>query len=388
VLWAGTGGQSAVSRLLSNPVLVQIGKMSYSLYLWHWPLLLLVSKYIDAGLPQSTVSAVVALTLSFPISYASWRWVENPFRHGSTSQRGVFAVAGSLTMMGAMTGALLIFNGERLTWWSEGSMAMLDVHKPPKQCFGMAPEHEICRVGTGEPTVAIWGDSHAHALLPAFQAIAERDGWSAKTYLTSACPPLIGVVRVGDAKGCTQANDEALAQIADSSVETVILAGRWALSAEGSRPENSQDPVMIYDSQPGPSDNRAVFERGVERTVAALEAAGKRIVFVGGMPEYPWNVPNTAGLRRHLSRERPSLSLREAAERNAFVDDLMSRLPSEDGELGYVPLVPRLCDQEECRQLVDGRPAYTDSNHISVEGATWLAGRLPSFPLLGARHMQ
>jgi len=376
VLWAGSGEQSAVSRLLSNPVLVQIGKMSYSLYLWHWPLLLLASKYIDAGLPQSTVSAVVALTLSFPISYASWRWVENPFRHGSTSQRGVFAVAGSLTVLGAMTGALLIFNGERLTWWSEESSAMLDVHKPPRACFGMDPDGEECRVGNGEPTVAIWGDSHAHALLPMFQEVAKRDSWAARTYLKSMCPALMGVYRSGAGTKCVDAKNATLKAILSSTAQTVILTGRWALSAEGTRPERPGSPVFEFDHVKESQDSHAVFQRGIQRTISKLRAAGKKVVILGGVPEMAWYVPATTGLRQRLGREPLVLSRLDAEKRNKFVSETFKEIATDPG-VRYYPLIPVLCANGECLQLIDGHPAYFDTNHISNYGAAWLADHLP-----------
>src|SRR5215469_8697333 len=113
IIWAGMGGKGRVTRLLSRPVAVLVGKLSYSLYLWHFPLLAFAG-YVSIG-GASLPLRLAMIALSIILAYASWICIEQPVRQG----RGVFARRE--TVFGAAAAAIALFGGFGvITYFADG----------------------------------------------------------------------------------------------------------------------------------------------------------------------------------------------------------------------------------------------------------------------------
>jgi peptidoglycan/LPS O-acetylase OafA/YrhL len=103
VIWAGTGGKGSVTRLLSHPAAVLVGKMSYSFYLWHFPLLAFAGYVSIAGASLAVGLAMIALSAA--LALASWVYIEQPVRQG----RGVFGRREAV--FSAAAAAMVLFGG-------------------------------------------------------------------------------------------------------------------------------------------------------------------------------------------------------------------------------------------------------------------------------------
>jgi len=377
VLHAGSVTRSGVSGLLSHSAPVLIGKISYSLYLWHWPMLLLASKYIDGGAGPSVLSRALALSLSLPVAYASWRWIENPFRYAKSSRSVVFmgALASSLLLAGL--GKLTVDHSTSLSPWTPAALAKLQVKRPPWRCIGApCPLNRAERKRRRSGRVALWGDSHAHALLPMLRRLNASQGWGGVSYTQVGCLPLIGVDRYPPKEGCTDFNRAALKRILRPDISTVVLAGRWTLSSDGYRPESPSFPIQLQDLRTGDrSSNRAVLAAGLTRTVDHLRQAGKRVVLLGAVPELAWDAPHALGLHTLLDREPPVVLTDDVRQRNAFVDALMTEL-AEDPGVEFIPLHEYFCGELQCPLESAEGTLYSDSNHLSQAGAFYLLQRL------------
>jgi hypothetical protein len=193
-----------------------------------------------------------------------------------------------------------------------------------------------------------------------------------------ACPSLIGVDIVSQplAHGCRQLNDVVLTYLrATPSIDTVILASRWAVYADGT--SYGLEPAAEYvladnkTDKPGLANNEQVFTRALQRTVKALEDAGKHVVIVGPVPEVGWNVPKwlaTQKLTGHSDKSR-------FAPRYADFIERQHTVLSDIHHLAKVPDVTAifpdqvLCDSESCDIAEGGKPFYTDDDHLSLAGA-------------------
>lgn len=398
LIFAGDG-PSAISALLASPPLRAIGLISYSLYLWHW-VILVFSKYaLFRELDAVETAAMIAL--SFAMAALSWRFIELPFRDRKNfSRRSIFLMALAASLVGIGIGAVYSYsNGlpQRYPPRIQRIIAAQSDLRYPKAdgCLDrrdrFSAESTLCRVGdpAAHPSFALWGDSHAGMMLPviAEAAIAKhRGGIYAEK---SSCPPLLGV-NSSRARGCREFDEAIVARIlSDQKIRDIILVADWAKSVTGTpyRNDDSGD-VFLSDDQSANgvslAQNRAVFERGLDRLVRSLKAAGRHVEIIASTPEIGWPVPETLA-RIELSGSnvdiRPTLA--DFLERQKPVFRIFDTMRQRYAVTIVYPHL-RLCAGGRCMVEMGGEPIYLDSHHITYRGVELLRPTIE--PLLGTGH--
>ncbi len=390
VIWATDGGVTLTGNALSQRPIVFVGLISYSLYLWHWPLYVLAKYVLFRGLsPAETAAAIAA---SFALAALSWRFVEQPLRRRSGIARTrLFSWAvGAMAATAASAAFVVAANGlpQRLRPDVRSILAEEEDHEPGfDRCFGLTSrdvrEGRLCRIGSGAqtPSFILWGDSHADAILPAVDDVASREGRVGLFAGARSCAPLLGVTKPS-APDCRAFNDEVVKLAISHGISEVILEARWAKNAEGTSYgiELQGDTVLVDDkSQRGDvAGNHAVFARGLVRTVQTLVDAGKKVIVVASVPEIGWPVPAVLA-RLKLAHESRNLAPAVAIyfERQRFVMDVLARLKTIRGVRVIYPHEV-LCAGGSCEVARDGIPLYRDEHHLSVYGARLLDPLLAS----------
>jgi peptidoglycan/LPS O-acetylase OafA/YrhL len=381
-----------VSRTLSLRPIVFIGLISYSLYLWHWPILVFMRHYF--GVEHLVLSmAIIAVCASFLAAIVSWRFIERPFRQkGLLSRRQIFSTVGYSTILIALVcGA--IWGSRGLPMRLDAPVLMLaqgtkDINPVRDKCRSRLPDEGLCKFGIeGDkaPTFLLWGDSHAISLMPAV-GVAGRHVHRSGVFASAAgCPPLLGVIPI-DAKGrqskeqrCLNFNDAIIAMLKQDSkkITSVILAARWALWATGLHAsQESGSNIVIKDDQSSNaaiSNNIGVFARGLNRTVVALNRLGLSVVILGNVPEIGWKVPVTLARAAVFGQPGPSPpTLNQVLQRSAGADRVIAEL-TKTLDVRFVPLSGILC-QINCKVVHEGHPLYWDDDHISFYGARMILG--------------
>jgi peptidoglycan/LPS O-acetylase OafA/YrhL len=394
ILYASCDRGSVTGKLLGNGIMRRIGLWSYSLYLYHWPLLLLAQYYALEPLSLWIRCWLVAGT--FLLGALSWRYVEQPFRRrrAPVNRRRSFALA-------AVSGVVLMaatFTLHRQTEPTRYS-ALERVRFPSQtadqlRCKETSPEMgkgPACVLGDASApiTTLVWGDSHAVAILPAINEVAARHRQAAMFAEMGRCPPLLGAfvrdlapgqsaaVRSWmDARGlghgvqCKRHNDAVLEWVLQNHVATVLLVGHWIANTE-----DSYQSVLSDDeggNNHASQQNAAVFRRGLERLLAVLEREHVRVFLLEDAPQNEWNVPYALAARRRLGLTRDigiSRAAYDAQQRSAaqIFTDLHARY-------GLRLLRPQdiLCAGGECAADRGGVPLYVDNEHLSADGALLL----------------
>ncbi len=387
IIWAGAEGSTFVGRLLSQPLMVGIGLISYSLYLWHWPVLVyfrLQTGHAELALPVAGGAILLAILLAT----LSWRFVERPFRSPKGfSGRAIFASSGSaLAVMLAVCGLILMTGGFPSRVPAPVQLIYAgaeDYHPDRRACTNRGPGEDLCPIGEANDAsapqdVLLWGDSHAGAIMPGIGAVLEAQGMQGLMAAKSGCPPLLGLSRAdrGPRHQCAAFNDAVLAMLQSrDDMQLVILNARWALAAEGLRAPGEAGPPAILRTEPvdrsdlDPAGNYATFAPALGRTVRAIRATGREVLIIEGTPEFGWPVPRLLGNHHFFgatTRDIPTRSMVEA--RNARANTQIRALASEDAGVAAISLLPVLCP-ETCRLLQGGRPLYSDDDHLSMSGA-------------------
>jgi peptidoglycan/LPS O-acetylase OafA/YrhL len=377
IIFAGLDDEPAVSRMLRIRPLVFFGLISYSLYLWHWPLYVFATYHLDRSLSAAESAGVIAVSIA--IAACSWRYVEQPFRRpsGLASRRHVFLQAAAATSIFAISGiAIYIWNGFPQRY-SPDVQAVLapKMDRPSTGCDSGQGEQTIfgltCKVGRLDPpaTFLVWGDSHADVLVPGIARAASLIGYSGLVVVSGACPPLLDYV-VG--RQCRQRNDAMLHFIQMRQFNTVILGAHWTAYAERTYFDRGELRSLRYgqDSESAElsfEESRRAFARSLNRTVTALHANGLRVIIIGQIPEVGVDVPMTLARNRMrgLSEDLgPTLAQFEA--RNRFVLDTFRSL---DGMADFIYPHRMLCPKLRCAVMLNGRPLYLDGTHLTRFGA-------------------
>ena len=389
LIFAGHGEGRIVQRILSSGPFVFVGLVSYSFYLWHWPIHVFANYML--GSSQGIPLAIALILLSFALAVLSWRFIEQPFRRRQWISRGtVFQLGGLATAMSlAIAGGLFAVHGlpQRFSPDLRRILAEADDIEPRRHdCFNHTASElrdgNICTIGdlnAANPTFMLWGDSHADAILPAVDAAARRVGRKGLFIVHGRCPPLIHISLTDEpTERCAQLNDAALHFALGKDITVVILVARWAYYDQGVGygPDANEvrhlidlDPVTRPDVS-----QHAEFARVLGRTVRALRSAGKSVVIMAPVPEPGIDVPEAfardASFQLHEARLLPLANYRA---RNAYVlrdlDDLRRRYG-----VTIVDPVPLLCSSTSCELLRDGKPLYVDHHHLSVYGALQISG--------------
>ncbi|BAN69802.1 acyltransferase family protein [endosymbiont of unidentified scaly snail isolate Monju] len=385
VILAGNHGTPMATRLLARRPLVGIGLVSYSLYLWHWPLLTLARHLLGNAIPSFVLAGVLLATLLLAV--ISWRFIENPVRHRRILQDNRHlaraAFAGLLTV--AITGKTL--NAAKGVA-ARFPAPVADMYEQSQRKFpGCTPVRHtqrglLCLHGPTDspPTFLLWGDSHMGALWPAFDRIAERNGWN---YLVYSCPPVVGLYltdRNPDAAHapCLDSSEQLLTQLRE--IPLVFLIAHWSVYLEGHDPKalDARNRQPFYANRDTIATtakaSRELFVPAFRETVKRLLQAGPRkVVIVRQVPEYPFWVPNE--LVRTALRGKPlqtvGIPLATHRERQRHADSLFDQLTS--ARVQVLDPTNFLCsDGQWCLTARQGRSLYRDDDHLSLWGAQLL----------------
>lgn len=386
-IYSGMKEAAAVHKALSLRPLVFIGKISYSLYLWHWPLLIFLKYYWIVEPPAAALA--LWLLASFSISTLSWQWIENPFRARTFLSRArLFALAGSVMTLSFAAGAVVSFEDGFPYRFPEALAAEREIlfADPVKVCVNQEAQAfgggVLCRIGApGQPPrFVLWGDSHAAALAPALHLSALKAEVGGYVLTFSACPPLWGIDRQGPEKGdCYRFNQRVLLFLRQRpEIDTIILSARWAISTEGRRYKAEQGaPVRLVDMlEKRSASNAELFEIGLHRTVAVLAESNRNVVFVTGVPEVGYDVPSAFSIAMRTGRDLNDLiapTRQDYLERNRAVFQALDMLKKDNLPFQIVDLSLALCDEERCRVTANNQPLYRDDDHLSLYGARYLA---------------
>ncbi len=375
-------------NILSVKPLVGVGLISYSLYLWHWPILSLAQYCSGDALTPAPTAWLVAL--AFVAATLSYFFVEQPFRRMERTPRTLrrFAIASVLCSIPAF--ALLAGRG----WPSRYPVAAeieQEAHSPSiAACTAQDGQSSPVTGGScssikGHPTIAILGDSHAASLNRYLQSALESRGWSVAQFTKTSCPPL-GLVAPGSAErhNCVTFNQNSLRDvIGDPNIKTVVLAGYWLtlfppLMEQGRYVADGQQTSALTVE-----DSWNNLSAGLNNVVDRLQSGGKRVFVVIDSPSLGFNpllltlsdaIAPRRALKKLLWGGDSSGVIAHAEEPNNKRLEVLLRQVAASHHTEVIDLYGALCDESTCRYALNGHPLFEDPHHLTRLGAKVAAG--------------
>lgn len=390
----------SVSVLLGLRPLAFIGVISYSVYLWHWPIFVYLKEYLMVHL-LSVRMRFFAILCSLVVGLLSWFLLERGLGNvkglGKRWKAGIMLVpvcvaAVFLAVASATSGLPNRFPPEAQPYIDVlAEMHEAAVTGDAVQVHDIAPETiekvdiddaGVYALGKGDgakPTFLVWGDSHAYHIGALFEHIADELSIDGLLFTSSGFPPLLGAYRpYNDA---TQAKRESRMKLMRAAAEmvrlkripVVLLVGYWRLYPERDLTASLPDGKTLA--------GYAAFELGLDNMVASLEEMGCEVWILRSIPSFPLSIPLMAmrTLQRGGDPRRVRFGVEEHNKKEAEVNGVLDEIARRHPSVKFIDPVPALCPDGACRFEVDNLPLYFDDNHLSKRGALYLEPAFADF---------
>jgi peptidoglycan/LPS O-acetylase OafA/YrhL len=377
-LIAGASGVSSpLQTLLGSAVLQYLGRLSYSWYLWHWPVLLFTTvRFPEITWPGKLLTAAVALL----VAHVTFLLVEKPVRFAPFLMARP-ALSLSLALFIPLSGLTAAHFVERATYRSLASSGQKPLWAAAEDFRTLFKAHCLtpagvarllqCEYGDRESnTVAVlFGDSHAEHWFPAIERIANEKHWRLVTLLKSSCPAarvdVYSVTLKRMDTECSAWREAALKRIAQLHPYAVILA-------------ESDAPVAGYPIKPGgrPPIPAQEWEDGLRSTLRDLDSQGLKTLVITDVPRAEFDVPICLSRAAAHSWATQACLLPRDLALNEDARRAEASAVSSVGSARFADFADRFCAGSLCQSVIGGQVVYRDSNHMTSAFARGFAPSL------------
>lgn len=389
----GTGliilGHHENSQLTNNVIAQWVGDRSYSLYLWHWPLVVTLN---FASLQNKWSWVITAFSLSILFAHFSYRFVEVPTRQRlskkvfKTELRTIFFVWFMIIVFGAIA---VDFASKVARLPSDVESVANEVHNKYNRidsCSGVSGKTNQpvdCYYDESHKSslgiIAI-GDSHTYALFTALGAAAHNYNFNALHWAQSACPFIIGAEHYPERydKKCSVFNENVIRSLEKFPGVPVVLVARWNASIHGQNEmQNSHSNISFSKENSKGSSMQLIykdegfleaFEADFIETVCQLKK-DREVFIVRPIPEIGINVPDRLSRNIIFGKNEGDIKISRAEydSRSHLVWKVQDKAAQICGAQILDPL-PYLCDSEYCYGSRNQFPLYFDDDHLSEYG--------------------
>ncbi|MDD2129118.1 acyltransferase [Pseudomonas sp. 17391] len=359
---AGKFSPTLVGGLFSLRPIVGVGLVSFSLYLWHWPVLAFY-RY-SMGEPD-LFGGLLCLVIMIVMTLLSYFWIEKPFRHSGARAKD-FALSGLLIATGLLSIVAIYSNGVIKLFSPEGyveTLAKVSNNTGPAFSYsyvcqvGAKPEFltdRKCVVGdpTKEPRAILFGDSNAAHFMGYFKVLSEHHGFALRNIEHSSCPPFPDDLSRKYAPpaykdSCVKFNKMVRGDLA--KYDTIVLGASWH--------------AYVRDLS---------FESDFRQTLRLLTDAGKTVVIA-------LRAPGFMGYDRECSKKSIKIPFMSCEKQTSYADKgdyaankLVGKIALEYPRTSIFGLRDLICQNGTCSAYMHGKPLYYDEGHLSIPGSEML----------------
>ncbi|MFP2989294.1 acyltransferase family protein [Mycobacterium intracellulare] len=418
VIGAGCAAASrGCGRVLAWRPMRAVGRVSYSWYLWHWPVLLLATPLL--GRPMGPIDGLAAIVVSYGLALLTLRLIENPFRYAASMRRSAtrsLAVGGIATALAVSVGVALLLvvptpvgrgpaapalrvtagpppTGSNVALYDAAVQqvfaqvqaavaASVDLKAVPSNldpplvdvAHGKAPsgleaclrnllevDQPDCATGdtSSGTTVALVGDSNAFSWSPAFQQVANDHRWRLEVLTKGACPMLDLPLKIFVQRNyteCEQWRNHIVARLQSEHPRLVVLG------------------MLRHDSGSGSPPYGHAWIDSLTRLVQQLRETGANVLVLGPIPDLHSTAPDC--LSQHLDDAAACSSALSAAVNQPGIE--AERAATKAGGGQYADVTELFCGPSRCPAIVGNTLMYEDEFHLTPEYSRLLA------PAIGA----
>ncbi len=391
IIHSGIEGSSSIGKMLGFKPLVFIGLISYSLYLWHWPLIVFAKYLVFREISTLEVSGIILIT--FIISALSLKYIEKPFRGNQPiipERKKLFAFSVLIMMIASIIG-LVIHLQNGMPYRSEANTTIMKFDNEQKwKRIVEIEEKAIKEINKGKtppiigaknttPSFILWGDSHARVLSTIVSDKANQYKLSGFLATNSGTPPLLSVDGYTDHFFGANFNEKVISFITShQEVKTVILSGRWSAYANKEYMQKNDPLNWIPKGNNNIYSNEVLLNKSIIKTVNTLLKLGRKIVIITDVPQIGGDPLRLYCINSLIGESYNGLlpSKSDYLKSNQAVYNIFQDL-SKRHEVTLISPESMLFDNNTMAILVYNKKLlYRDDNHLSDYGILLVA---PSF---------
>jgi peptidoglycan/LPS O-acetylase OafA/YrhL len=389
VIAAGFAGPlGGVGALLALPPLRYVGRISYALYLWHWPCLVFAStsRWAPPDGRIGWLATIAAVALAFALAATTHRFVEVPMRHATwlASGRRVLlfaatATAAAILAVGIAGGPLSLSETTSGLLGDADASVIAPTAVTPLEAEASTPYAALhgCHVGysatapapacvfgdvAAQRTVVLLGDSHAAQWFPALSELAVREHFRLISWTKSGCPFTLGVhiflPAIGrDYNECVAWQTAVVRKLRALPRTAMIIVGRTStylpqvLTADGDTPDSSHAA--------------GIWGAGMAKSVTVLRQLTARVVVLRDTPHAPFDVPACISWDSDAPASR--CSFRRSADGHSDDAEYAAERTAGVPVYVYANPTPAVCPAAICPAVFDGEITYRDDNHLTAK---------------------
>jgi peptidoglycan/LPS O-acetylase OafA/YrhL len=381
-------------RVLSWRPIVFVGRISYSWYLWHWPILVYLRLASPDGIPM--LATILGIVASLGLALCSFFYIEQPFRRSPRDAASLLVRYGLVSLA-----ILTVCAGFWLSGGFPARYPKLDSIERSAAKIVLNPclvKHQFPNEAPpcyersdSRPAVAVWGDSHSTALAPALRAIADAQGYGFAQFAKGSCVPLAGAGNVVPgyplaATECSRFNHRVLDIIRENGlIQIVILTSEWPDALPDGKSANSRlvsDASQPRNGRPDPNYERKVFIESLSNEIQDLQSAGKKVIVIADVPGFDFDPLSKAKVRYISSRRTlarwmasressdPGFAPPAEAELNAQANSILETVVGQfPGALFLDPTSNFCLSEDHCVYRDGDQLFYADTHHLTDNGA-------------------
>lgn len=385
IIFTNGGGLCRTGRVLSHPFAVGVGKISYPLYLWHWPVIVFL-KYLWIEEPPFPVMAG-SLLFSAGLAWMTFRWIETPIRtrkwlSGTKSlSLSALAFSGFIVASGwffmKKEGLPDRFSSDVHEVLSAAKVEGFAYRETKEPVYGISEWDKrggACKIGEQDSPGArllLWGDSHALTLVTLLNELGKKHGVEVIIAAEAGVAPIPGTYPSGRGPETLAIPRQVEEWLDDSAVDEVLFVSKWAMYVFG-RNDGKLDRLLRSETERAdtPSEEAEIFRSHFSRLIKKIEERGINVSVMRTVAFQRRSVPETLAQIASRGKNLNAMALpvsvhrRESAEMNELLD--RSVAGTKASLLDPFPFF-----EEDGIYLMakDGKPLYSDRDHLSVFGA-------------------
>ena len=368
-----SGTEGLLFRIFTSAPILYVGRISYVLYLVHWPMIVLCkARFGELSHLGLLCVVLVAVALSSFIHH----FLEEPLRRGRClAGPGKFLTCSAVLV-------IVLFSLSQFTVSKKGlvNAEIRHFYRDALPEAFMKPywhqDKDPFEFGAANQpvTLAIWGDSHAQALIKGLQPRLIELGLRGEAWTSGGRLPGLGD---GNAKN-TEFQKKALNALCRPQIRRVIIVARWSGHLKGGFYLDAENTHSVQDELLIAPDK--LFQ-SLDAAIGQLVAAGKTVVLVDPIPEAGIDVPKFIF---HSSQQERNLWLKPASElylkRQDVAFDILRRIVQKHPETVRFHPQEILIEKEGLKIFSAGKCLYIDNNHLSLDGSLLLMKQFPLIP--------
>ncbi|MCB5175324.1 acyltransferase family protein [Microvirga lenta] len=402
LIGGGSGRRLGADRLLAAKPLVALGEISFSFYLWHWPVLIF-TMIVTGRTELGVLPGLLVIAMALCGAYGANRWIEQPIQRSSFGRNKAWHLHAMATGFAVPVLAVAViwyaflgfaegnqnqglsrseYPGGSIPASSENALrAGIPLQPEPAvakrdiarvygdKCHQTQRKAEViaCPYGNERAptkTIALVGGSHSAHWLAALEALAQQHGWRIVSITKSACPFELNHARKAP---CVQWNENVIEYLASLKPDVVFTTSTRPFRRASTHPQGSRNGSPIREEVP----------EGYLRQWERLDESGVSVIAIRDNPWLGADVPECV--------EKNAANVLDCGRpRDRVMDrvDPASQLRSKPRNVEFIDLTDRFCDQSRCFPVNGNVIIYSDSHHITTTYSRSLA------PVLGERMRQ